>query len=319
MNIFVSYHHKEADHLRQLIEEMISQTDFVSSSVRIGEIDTKEKDDDIKGFIRNNHISKADLIVVILTEQAWSRLFVDWEIFAGFTNNLPIMGLIAPNNGHGNENTKLGFDPLHKSNFPPRLMDNVDLQVTRIFPWPEKSIDFYAFAKLAAESHSPEKVNNKRALYQINIPLNTSVVDVESLSIEHEPTDWTYLESLSGKFPLHRQSEYRLDHIPLGKFLEPEKRQAYAQGTKEIVLNYLSVPSVENQIKHREEVVALWMKLINHDYVEYVQSHVMQKEGRGHQVFDADIRVWGTEFTDVNNSKNYIDRFNEHINSLMLK
>ena len=77
--VFVSYHHENDQQYRdRLVEEMAA--DVIDRSVGDGDIDERLRTEDIWEKIRDEHISDASVLLVLIGRDTWSRRFVDWEI-----------------------------------------------------------------------------------------------------------------------------------------------------------------------------------------------------------------------------------------------
>jgi len=263
MNIFISYHHQESDHLRYELEMLADKADHISTSVKLGEIDPNEKEDFVKGLIANNHILDSDVIVVVLSKSAWSRKYIDWEVFSGLSNNIPVFAVLPPEESKKKPGLDFGIGQTRKELIPPRLMDNLENDAAYLFPWPRSSRELYLFIKTATEGFFPERVKNHREIYKIDIPLKFTVVDVETLAMSYEDTSWPAVESLTGTFPLNDPGDYQRDHIPMGKLLSRPNLQIYASQAKQLAIQYMSYPSPSNVKACRKEQLELWNRLIS--------------------------------------------------------
>ena len=100
--VFVSYHHENDQRYKDLlVEEMAA--DIVDRSVEDGDIDERLGTEAIWENIRDEHMSDATVLLVLIGRDTWSRRFVDWEVGSALNrsrNNsrCGVLGILLP--GH---------------------------------------------------------------------------------------------------------------------------------------------------------------------------------------------------------------------------
>ena len=136
--VFVSYHHQNDQLYRNKFDQLFSRyyDITVSRSVEFGDIDPNNNVDTIRRQIRDEYISDATVIVVLVGRQTWQRKHVDWEIYSGLRDTklnprCGLLGLVLPTYPSYKDN-KYYFDTI-----PPRLYDNLDCGFATIHPWLE--------------------------------------------------------------------------------------------------------------------------------------------------------------------------------------
>lgn len=123
-NVFVSYQHADQIYKDKFVEIMGKH--IIDKSVGNGEIDSGQNLDRTRMEIREKHIRRASVTVVLIGRCTWQRKHVDWEInyslstsdIKPFRNGL--LGILLPNH--------LDFQtPSYTTRLmPPRLADNCD-------------------------------------------------------------------------------------------------------------------------------------------------------------------------------------------------
>ncbi len=122
--VFVSFHHDD-DRYRDIFAK-IMEDNLVDKAVRDGDInDSNMKTGTIRQKIRDEFISDATVIVVLVGPCTWQRKHVDWEIGSGlrYTRKNPRCGLLGirlPNHPDYGTNRYFPY------RIPPRLADNCD-------------------------------------------------------------------------------------------------------------------------------------------------------------------------------------------------
>ena len=134
--VFVSYHHANDQHYRNLFEALFVNVHdvMVSWSVQIGDIDQNIQTETIRQKIRNEYLRDSTVTVVLIGSQTWQRKHVDWEIGSSirqtpYNPRSGLLGIILPSHPHQN---RTSYDPF---TIPPRLHDNVACGFAKIYNW----------------------------------------------------------------------------------------------------------------------------------------------------------------------------------------
>lgn len=135
--VFISYHHDQDQCYKEKFVRMMG------NHIVDGSVNTEIDDDQLPTertlqIIREEHISTASVMVVLIGRCTWRRKYVDWEIGAALrcTDINPrcgLLGIILPD--HPDYRS-------HKHNLhlmPPRLADNLDgdNSFAQIHRWPQ--------------------------------------------------------------------------------------------------------------------------------------------------------------------------------------
>ena len=135
--VFVSYHHENDQRYKDLlVEEMAA--DIVDRSVEDGDIDERLGTEAIWEKIRDEHMSDATVLLVLIGRDTWSRRFVDWEVGSALNrsrNNsrCGVLGILL--SGHpGYRRGRVEPDLL-----PQRLVANFggEEPYVRVYYWPD--------------------------------------------------------------------------------------------------------------------------------------------------------------------------------------
>ncbi|OIP53333.1 MAG: hypothetical protein AUK31_01680 [Fibrobacteres bacterium CG2_30_45_31] len=146
---FLSFHHKDEGY-RDRFEQEYSEDrgDYVSRSVKDGDIDPTWPTERIRQKIRDEFISDATVTLVLISPDTWKRKHVDWEISSSIrdTKNNPrngLLGILLPNYQYTMDGcsyadikrTESGrlYNPF---TIPPRLFENVQCGYAKIYSWP---------------------------------------------------------------------------------------------------------------------------------------------------------------------------------------
>ncbi|MDR2972012.1 MAG: TIR domain-containing protein [Bacteroidales bacterium] len=134
--VFVSYHHANDQHYRDVFENLFAgyHDIMVSKSVQIGDIDSNLNTETVRQKIRDEYLRDSTVTVVLIGTQTWQRKHVDWEIGSSIraTKLSPrsgLLGILLPTypflaNGNFNQYT-----------IPPRLYDNLKCDYARLYKW----------------------------------------------------------------------------------------------------------------------------------------------------------------------------------------
>ena len=134
---FVSYHHEnDQEYKDRLVEEMAA--DIVDRSVEDGDIDDGLDTEAIWATIRDEHLSDATVLLVLIGPDTWSRKFVDWEIGSALNksrNNARcgVLGIVLP------DHPDYGERQLDPNLLPQRLAANIGGEdpYVRVYHWPD--------------------------------------------------------------------------------------------------------------------------------------------------------------------------------------
>jgi hypothetical protein len=130
--VFVSFHHKDQWHRNEW--DRLTSGIFINKSVYPGDIDTDNSAEYIARLIRQDFISDASVLVVLIGPKTYCRKHVDWEIAAALDprtgGRSGLLGIILPNHpdfGPGKTWTA--------ARLPGRLGDNAASEYARIYDW----------------------------------------------------------------------------------------------------------------------------------------------------------------------------------------
>ncbi len=82
--VFISFYHFDDEKYKDALERDFGHL-MICKSVGEGEIDEDNSDDYIKRLIREEHITDASVVVVLIGPNTRKRKHVDWELYAGLT------------------------------------------------------------------------------------------------------------------------------------------------------------------------------------------------------------------------------------------
>lgn len=134
--VFVSYHHSNDQHYRDLFETLFSNMHevMVSKSVQLGDINPNLKTDTVRQKIRDGYLSDSTVTVVLIGSQTWQRRHVDWEIGASirstqYNPRSGLIGIFLPNHPAYNR------DKYNRHTIPPRLFSNTERGYATLHDW----------------------------------------------------------------------------------------------------------------------------------------------------------------------------------------
>lgn len=181
--VFISYHHANDQHYRDLFEGMFStqpvvnsfadifyQSDgiFITRSVQVGEIDPSLSTETIRQKIRDEYLRDSTVTVVLVGSQTWQRKHVDWEIGSSIRDTLynprsGLMGILLPTYPYTAPNT------YNRYTIPPRLYHNIECGYAKLYNWSNNPDTvkqwlqdaFERRQKIAPDNSYPNFVNNK--------------------------------------------------------------------------------------------------------------------------------------------------------------
>jgi hypothetical protein len=200
--VFVSYFHKDDESYRDKFEQYFGDI-FQNISVKPGEINDNNSDDYIAQVIRQEKISKATVIVVLIGNRTYCRKHVDWEIAAGLDPRVGekragLVGILLPSSSLYNMYNMDIIDWLNKKKneeidekdrniytvtnelnnildtryhkLPPRLLDNILSGYSKIYKWTTDKEQMKKIIEGAFSMRDYEKlVKNRRLKYRNNI------------------------------------------------------------------------------------------------------------------------------------------------------
>jgi hypothetical protein len=130
--VFVSFHH--ADQGYRNAWDQLTDGMFINKSVHPGDIAADNSTEYIARLIRQEFISDASVVVVLVGPRAYCRKHVDWEISAGLDprtgGRSGLVGFLLPNHPD--------FGPGKSYNqtiVPARLVDNLTSGYASLFDW----------------------------------------------------------------------------------------------------------------------------------------------------------------------------------------
>lgn len=165
--VFVSFHHKDQAYRNEW--DRLTSGIFINKSVYPGDIDTDNSADYIARLIRQDFISDASVVVVLIGPKAYCRKHVDWEIAAALDprsgGRSGLLGIILPNHpdfGPG----KSWSSPT----MPLRLADNASSGYAKIYDWTTdlSSLTTYADAAFGDRLAHGDKARNGRLQMSYN-------------------------------------------------------------------------------------------------------------------------------------------------------
>jgi hypothetical protein len=130
--VFVSYYHRDDQFYKATFDYIFNNT-FINKSVAQGEINTDISTEYIKRLIREDFISDASVIIVLIGPNTYGRKHIDWEISASLDKKVNgrsgLFGLILP------EHEAYGQKQYRPDSIPARLHDNVKAGYAKIYQW----------------------------------------------------------------------------------------------------------------------------------------------------------------------------------------
>lgn len=136
-NVFISYHHEQDQCYKDKFVRMMGNH-IVDKSVYTEIDDDELPTERTLQIIREDFVSPASVMVVLIGRCTWRRKYVDWEIGASLTDTgmnprCGLLGIILPDHPDYDSDE---YDP-HL--IPPRLADNLDgdNSFAQIYDWPD--------------------------------------------------------------------------------------------------------------------------------------------------------------------------------------
>ena len=164
--VFVSYHHRNDQHYKNLFVRMMGYN-IVDRSVEDGDID----DDGLstertRQRIRDEFIQDATVTVVLVGRCTWQRKHVDWEIGSSLratklNSRCGLLGIVLPSHPRGMYSPRL---------VPPRLADNCGgfRAFAEMHYWSGDSQTVRQWIHAAFERRSQVQPNNARPQFRNN-------------------------------------------------------------------------------------------------------------------------------------------------------
>ena len=136
--VFVSYHHDNDEEYRNRFDRLFANVyDIMDSrSVMIGDIPRGLSTDEVSRRIRDDYLSHSTVTVVLVGEDTWRRMHIDWEIAATVRDteanqSSGLIGILLPTH------PSFGADGYFPYTIPPRLHDNVQCGFANLYDWNE--------------------------------------------------------------------------------------------------------------------------------------------------------------------------------------
>jgi hypothetical protein len=149
--VFISYHHANDQHYRELFEGIFAAQSggknslaellygqshgiFITQSVQIGEINPYLTTDTIRQQIRDEYLRDSTVTIVLVGAQTWQRKHVDWEIGSSIRDTLynprsGLLGILLPTYPYLLEKK---YDQYTIS---PRLHYNIECGYAKLYHW----------------------------------------------------------------------------------------------------------------------------------------------------------------------------------------
>jgi hypothetical protein len=113
--------------------DQLTSSMFINKSVHPGDIDTDNSTEYIARLIRQDFISDASVVVVLVGPKTYCRKHVDWEIFAGLDprtgGRSGLVGFLLPHHPNFAAGT---YNPVI---VPARLVENLSSGYASFFRW----------------------------------------------------------------------------------------------------------------------------------------------------------------------------------------
>lgn len=127
---FISFYHKD-EYYKTYLETHFSNM-IINKSVEDGDYDPDNSDEYIKYLIRNEKITDASVVVVLVGPETKYRKHVDWEIYAGLDMKAGgisgLVGILLPGS------IRL-INGRYEYDLPARLDDNVNSGYAKLYTW----------------------------------------------------------------------------------------------------------------------------------------------------------------------------------------
>jgi len=165
--VFISYYHEEDQRYKNYIDTHLS-AGIINKSVQSGDINTDNSDEYIKRLIREDYISDASVVIVLIGPKTKTRKHVDWEIYAGLRASLNgsagLLGIMLPELKVSSDG-KYFYDDM-----PERFADNARTGYAEIYNWEYAKSHFINIIETAFNNRITlrDKINNSRVQKSYN-------------------------------------------------------------------------------------------------------------------------------------------------------
>ncbi len=130
--VFLSYYHRDDQFYRDFFENAFKHL-YITKTVQPGDINTDNSTEYIRRLIREDYISDASIVIVLVGPKTRCRKHVDWEVSAGLSRSAGglsgLVGILLP---------EFPLTRDHKyssSDLPLRLSDNVSTGYASLESW----------------------------------------------------------------------------------------------------------------------------------------------------------------------------------------
>lgn len=139
-NVFVSYHHNEDQAYKNRFVDLMGDK-MVDLSVYLGDIiGQNQPNEALLQRIREDHIARVSVTVVLIGRCTWKRKYVDWEIGASLRDTptnprCGLIGILLP------DHPDFGERGYRRNLLPPRLVDNLngDNSFAAVYDWSDNA------------------------------------------------------------------------------------------------------------------------------------------------------------------------------------
>lgn len=130
--VFISFYHHDDQYYKNYIDKHLS-SNIINKSVMPGEYNSDNSDEYIKRLIREDKVSDASVVVVLVGPNTRKRKHIDWEIYAGLrasiNGNSGLIAIFLPSMPK-TANGKYCYDDI-----PARLADNIRSGYADWYDW----------------------------------------------------------------------------------------------------------------------------------------------------------------------------------------
>ena len=170
--VFISYHHNRDQRYKDKFLKLFGEHGadiFVDESVDTGDIDDNLSTETIRQKIRDEYISDATVIIVLIGKKTWRRKHVDWEISSGIrktkkNSRCGLLGIYLP--------THPDYKKRHRNPYtiPPRLYDNLEDEpkYADLYDWSKNPSTVSKWIHIAFEKRHRINPVNRRIMFKRN-------------------------------------------------------------------------------------------------------------------------------------------------------
>ncbi len=158
--VFISFYHHDDQKYKDTLEYLFGNT-VINKSVSNGEYNTDISDEYVKRLIREDKISDASVVVVLVGPNTKNRKHVDWEIYAGLSRyingNAGLIGVLLPT-------FPLYSGKYYYQDIPARLADNIKTGYADIYTWDDFTSNYSSYIQEAFDNRSKRRsmIDNSR-------------------------------------------------------------------------------------------------------------------------------------------------------------